>query len=152
MAKLTSNRPYLIRALYEWLADNGLTPLILVDATYPEVHVPLAHVQDGKIILNIAMAAVQELQLGNEMIEFRARFSGKPEAISVPVAAVQAIYARENSTGMAFPEEVAVDGLVDTEQDEEAVDNASKSNADAAAESKDDADKDGRRSHLRVIK
>ena len=98
----TSTRPYLIRALYEWCTDNGLTPhvVIRVDGS---VQVPLEYVKDGEIVLNISYDATSALQLGNDYIEFKARFGGQPRDIVVPVGRVVAIYARENGQGMAFP-------------------------------------------------
>ncbi len=102
---MTSTRPYLIRALYEWIEDNGLTPHILVDAEAPGVEVPRQHVHEGRIVLNINPAAVRDLRLGNDWIEFSARFGGVARVLQIPVAAVLAIYARENGQGMAFGEE-----------------------------------------------
>lgn len=102
---MTSNRPYLIRALYEWILDNDQTPYLLINAEYDNVSVPQQFVEDGKIILNIAPSAVQELELGNEWVLFSARFSGNRVDIQVPVQAVIAVYARENGQGMIFPEE-----------------------------------------------
>lgn len=105
---MSSSRPYLIRALYEWLADNDLTPYIAVDATIDNVMVPEQHVHDGQIVLNIAMSAVRELDISNEAITFSARFGGVPQHVYVPVMAVMAIYARENAQGMAFGQEPEV--------------------------------------------
>ncbi|HEY9201943.1 MAG TPA: ClpXP protease specificity-enhancing factor [Gammaproteobacteria bacterium] len=102
---MTSSRPYLIRALYQWIVDNGVTPYILVDATLDGVDVPPQHIQDNKIILNIAPMAVQGLTLGDELISFSARFSGQSVHLAVPTSAVLAIYARENGQGMMFNEE-----------------------------------------------
>ena len=102
---MTSSRPYLIRALYDWLVDNGLTPYIMVDANYPEVSVPQQFVNDGKIILNIAPSAVAALAMGNHVVEFKARFSGISHHIVVPVMAISAIYSYENGRGMVFNEE-----------------------------------------------
>lgn len=99
---MTSNRPYLLRALYEWITDNGLTPHVLVNAQLPGVEVPSSAVQKGKVVLNIATGATEQLQLENETIFFKARFSGKPHAIRIPMEAVIAIYARENGQGMMF--------------------------------------------------
>jgi stringent starvation protein B len=99
---MTSNRPYLLRALYEWIADNGLTPHILVDAEVDGVNVPDHVIQKGKVVLNIADGATEQLMLDNEIIEFKARFSGNPYQIVVPMNAVIAIYARENGQGMMF--------------------------------------------------
>ncbi len=105
----TSTRPYLIRALYEWCTDNGLTPYVavLVDDS---VRVPREYVKDGEIVLNISFDATSSLKLGNEFIEFKARFAGTPREILVPVARVIAIYARENGQGMAFPVSVPSEG------------------------------------------
>lgn len=102
---MTSSRPYLIRALYEWIIDNGSTPYILVDAEDEQVVVPRQFVEGGKIVLNINPSAVQNLELGNHFVELDARFSGTPMHVSVPVSSVLAIYARENGKGMVFSEE-----------------------------------------------
>jgi stringent starvation protein B len=102
---MTSNRPYLIRALYEWIADNNLTPHILVNAELPNVEVPQNYVHDGRIVINISPSAVRNLQLGNDSIEFSGRFAGTPHDIYIPSIAVMAIYARENGQGMVFGEE-----------------------------------------------
>jgi stringent starvation protein B len=102
----TSTRPYLIRALYEWCTDNGFTPYVavLVDET---VQVPREYVKNGEIVLNISYDATSSLKLGNDFIEFKARFAGTAREIMVPVNRVIAIYARENGQGMAFPVPVA---------------------------------------------
>lgn len=102
----TSTRPYLIRALYEWCTDNGFTPYVavLVDDT---VQVPREYVKNGEIVLNISYDATSSLKLGNDFIEFKARFAGSAREIMVPVNRVIAIYARENGQGMAFPVPVA---------------------------------------------
>ena len=102
---MTPSRPYLIRALYEWILDNGLTPYLLVDVADEAVVVPTQYVENGRIVLNVNPSAVQNLQLGNELVELDARFSGKPMHVSVPVMSVLAIYARENGKGMVFTEE-----------------------------------------------
>lgn len=102
---MTPSRPYLIRALYEWIMDNGLTPYVLVDAEAEQVVVPRQFVEGGKIVLNITPSAVQNLELGNGFVEMDARFSGAPMHVCVPVMAVLAIYARENGKGMVFAEE-----------------------------------------------
>lgn len=101
-AQGSSTRPYLVRALHEWCTDNGFTPYIavLVDA---EVNVPNEYVKNGEIVLNIGFEATTSLKLGNEFIEFKARFGGASRDIAVPVDHVIAIYARENGQGMAFP-------------------------------------------------
>jgi stringent starvation protein B len=102
---MTSNRPYLVRALYDWILDNGMTPYVLVDATRSRTVVPAQFVQDGKIVLNISPTAVRALALGNERIEFDARFGGVSMNVQVPVTSVLGIYARENGRGMLFPDE-----------------------------------------------
>ncbi|WP_455555245.1 ClpXP protease specificity-enhancing factor [Comamonas sp.] len=98
----TSTRPYLIRAIHEWCTDNGLTPYLAVKVDR-SVQVPHEFVNDGEIVLNVSYDATGSLQLGNEYIEFKARFGGKPRDIMVPVERVQAIYARESGQGMSFP-------------------------------------------------
>ena len=97
-----ATRPYLVRALYEWCTDNGFTPYVavMVDDT---VQVPREYVKDGEIVLNVSFDATSSLKLGNDFIEFKARFGGKPRDIMVPMDRVMAIYARENGQGMAFP-------------------------------------------------
>lgn len=102
---MTSNRPYLLRALYEWINDNSMTPHILVDADHEGVDVPEHAIQKGKVILNIDHAAVRELDLGNEWLTFDARFSGRQHTVSVPVEAVLAIYSKENGQGMMFAQD-----------------------------------------------
>jgi stringent starvation protein B len=102
MTTMTPNRPYLIRAMYDWICDNGLTPHMAVDALYPGIRVPQEFVQNGQIVLNLAPQAVQGLVAGNEEILFSARFGGIPRNLVVPVGAVLAIYAKENGEGMAF--------------------------------------------------
>ena len=107
-ADLPSTRPYLIRALYDWCSDNGFTPYVAVKVD-ASVQVPREYVQGGEIVLNVSMDATSSLKLGNEFIEFRARFGGQPRDIMVPIDRVMAIYARENGQGMAFPVQDAQD-------------------------------------------
>ena len=102
---MTSHRPYLLRALYEWIADNDMTPHLLVDATREGVQVPMHAVSEGKIVLNVAQQAVSGLEMTNDRIRFSARFGGVSQSVSVPVPAVVAIYARETGQGMVLPEE-----------------------------------------------
>jgi len=110
---MTSNRPYLLRALYDWIGDNDMTPHILVDAGFPGVEVPDQAVQKGKVILNIDQAAVRDLQLGNDWLAFNARFSGRSFNVSVPVEAVLAIYSKENGQGMMFAQQDGSDSPED---------------------------------------
>lgn len=100
--KMTSSRPYLLRAIYQWLVDNRLTPYLMVDTTHAQVRVPERFIEDNQIILNVAEDAVRDLQLGNELIEFMAQFSGVVHQIVIPVKSVKAIYAFENGRGMVF--------------------------------------------------
>ena len=100
---MTPNRPYLLRAIYDWISDNDLTPYILVDAGFAGVQVPPQVVKNGQVVLNLAMRAVANLDLGNDWISFQARFSGASQSIQIPVPAVLALYAQENGQGMMFP-------------------------------------------------
>ncbi|TAK38214.1 MAG: ClpXP protease specificity-enhancing factor [Lysobacteraceae bacterium] len=102
---MSSHRPYLLRALYEWISDNDMTPHLLVDATQPGVRVPAHTINDGKVVLNIAARAVAHLDMDNDAVAFTARFGGVSHAVIVPVGAVLAIYARETGQGMALPPE-----------------------------------------------
>jgi stringent starvation protein B len=102
---MTSNRPYLLRAVHEWICDNGLTPHIVVDAAKPGVQVPPQAISEGRVVLNLAPRAVARLEIGNDAITFMARFGGVSQPVNVPIAAVQAIYARENGQGMLLAED-----------------------------------------------
>jgi stringent starvation protein B len=102
---LSSTRPYLIRAMHEWMTDNAETPLIVVNAESEGVVVPAEHVADGRIVLNIAWAATQNLLMENDVITFQARFGGVPHAVSLPITAVIGLYARESGQGMVFQDE-----------------------------------------------
>lgn len=106
---MTSSRPYLLRALYQWIVDNGMTPYLLVDASRDNVTVPLEHVEDGRIILNTGPMAVTGLVLGDEEVTFSARFSGRAFSVYLPMASVMAIYTKENGQGMMFGEETPGD-------------------------------------------
>lgn len=102
---MTSNRPYLLRAVHEWICDNGLTPYVVIDATRSGVQVPPQSITDGRVVLNLAPRAVAKLEIGNDMITCMARFGGASHPIAVPLAAVQAIYAHENGQGMLLAED-----------------------------------------------
>ncbi|WP_165466648.1 ClpXP protease specificity-enhancing factor [Enterobacter cloacae] len=121
MSQLSPRRPYLLRAFYEWLLDNQLTPHLVVDVTLPGVQVPMEYARDGQIVLNIAPRAVGNLELANDEVRFNARFGGVPRQVSVPLAAVLAIYARENGAGTMFEPEAAYDEDVASLNDEESV-------------------------------
>ncbi|MCC5852782.1 MAG: ClpXP protease specificity-enhancing factor [Alkalimonas sp.] len=143
---MTPNRPYLLRAFYEWIVDNDCTPYLVVDAEYPETRVPQQFVQNGQIVLNLAPSAVAQMQMGNEVISCSARFGGHPFALQVPVRAVLAIYAKENGAGTVFT-------LEDDEgfEQEPSLEPAAPAKADSKSEpeSKTPAKKKG---HLTVIK
>ena len=102
---MTSNKPYLLRALFDWICDNHFTPHLLVDTTGDDLSVPLEYVEDNRIVLNISPGAVRDLDLSNDYINFKARFSGQSMNVYFPTSSVLAIYARENGRGMIFPEE-----------------------------------------------
>lgn len=143
MAQMTSNRPYLVRALYDWIGDNGLTPYLLVDAGQPGVRVPPQAVKDGRVVLNIAQRAVGRLELGDDVVSFQARFGGVSTLVVAPMDAVLAIYAMENGQGMLFPPADAQAAVL--------ADGAGTS----APEPEPEPPKDGkptRGPHLRVIK
>lgn len=137
---MTARRPYLVRAVFEWILDNELTPHLVVDADYPDCQVPWQFVQDGQIILNIAPSAVSNFTMDNDSVAFNARFSGKPHRVIVPMGAVMALYARENGAGSIFEPEASYD--------QTAAEAAAK--AEAKQSQADDNKPAG--SHLRVIK
>jgi len=100
---MLSSRPYLVRAINDWIVDSGLTPHLLVSAEFPGLDVPASSIQDGRVVLNISPSAVRDLLIDDAMVTFVARFGGISRAVSVPIAAVEAVYARENGRGMMFP-------------------------------------------------
>lgn len=104
---MTPSRPYLLRALYEWIVDNQMTPYLLVDAEREAAQIPKEFIENGKIVFNVGPTAVQHLDLANEGVAFDARFGGVPRSVSIPINAIMAIYARENGKGMVFTEEDA---------------------------------------------
>jgi stringent starvation protein B len=152
MKTITPNRPYLLRAYYEWLMDNHFTPHVVVDAFVKGTLVPQQFVKDGQIVLNIATGAVVNLQMNNDAVEFSARFGGVPQQVYLPMAAIIAIYARENGAGTVFDMEDAY--AIDDEDTEvfspnlASVDTKSKE----AKKPQPSDDKSKRRSHLTVIK
>lgn len=145
MKPLTPNRPYLLRAYYDWLMDNQLTPHVVVDAFVKGTQVPQQYVKDGQIVLNIAAGAVGNLQISNEFVEFNARFGGVPQQVMLPMAAIVAIYARENGAGTVFD-------IEDAYLEEEDVDSVLSvvDTTDSPTEPTDQPPK--RRSHLTVVK
>lgn len=134
---MTPSRPYLIRALYDWIIDNGLTPYLLVDASRDGLRAPMEYADNGRLVLNISGRAVRELQLGNELITFSGRFGGAALDVEVPVRAVMAIYARENGQGMLFN---------DTDDD------PPPSGGGESGQSTDNHAKTSRQPNLRVVK
>ena len=110
---MNSSRPYLVRALYEWIVDNNCTPHILVNAEYAGVKVPAGFAKDGQIVLNVSPNAVRYLQMENAAVSFEGRFGGVPQSLYIPIQALMAIYARENGQGMVFE----VDGEDEGEED-----------------------------------
>lgn len=155
-------KPYLLRALYEWCTDNGYTPHIAVRVDN-QTRVPRQFVHNDEIVLNISFEATSQLQMGNEWIEFSARFSGKAHKIEVQVANVLAIYARENGQGMAFPVEAAVGAGSGAPAESVVSDEALADDADVAARtsaekdegdgsSSDDGSKGAGKGHLKIVK
>jgi stringent starvation protein B len=113
MQEMTPNQPYLLRAFYDWIIDNDLTPYMVIDVNYPNVQVPTKFINNGQIVLNLSPSACVNFKMDLEYIEFQARFSGQPMNVSFPVASVSAVYAKENGAGTAFtvpepPENVEV--------------------------------------------
>ncbi len=148
---MTSHRPYLLRALWEWIADNGMTPHLLVDATLSGVRVPPQTVKDGKVVLNIADRAVSRLEIGNDLVTFSARFAGMSHPVSVPVPAILAIYARETGQGMALPEEMVPSGAqANTSSAQTAA--SSELEEDTGSPPGDDTPPPRRGAHLRIVK
>src|SRR3546814_10441902 len=143
---MTSHRPYLLRALYEWIADNGMTPHVLVDATQAGVRVPPHHVKDGRVVLNIADRAVARAEMDNDSIRFTARFGGGSHPVTVPNSAVLAIHSRETGQGMALPADVGGNG----EPAQFGVDPAADAPAPATGGPADDHPPPRRGGHLRV--
>ena len=133
---MSSNRPYLLRALYQWIDDNNMTPHLLVDATREGVQVPSSTIKDGRVVLNIAARAVAQLDMGNREVRFKARFGGVSQSVIVPLSAVLAIYAQETGQGMMLPE----DGGTMADDD----------GPDDTPEPSDEGPKRG--GHLRVVK
>ena len=157
--QVTSQRPYLLRAIYEWIVDNGMTPHVLVDATLPGVRVPKHAVQDGRIVLNIADRAVGRLRMDNEALTFSARFGGINQNVVVPMYAVVALYTRETGQGIRMPEDELPD--LEADEDDDQLDPRIiallEDDDDAAPPPQDDGPDDTpppprRGGHLRVVK
>lgn len=142
---MLSNKPYLIRAFFEWIVDSKCTPFIVINANFPRCKVPQDFIEDGQITLNISPEAIRELKLGNELVEFRASFTGIVHIISAPVKAVLAIYAHENGQGMFF----------DFEEDEGASESesgwGSSVSADQSTETVSNLENKKKPSHLKLV-
>ncbi|PID46723.1 MAG: ClpXP protease specificity-enhancing factor [Proteobacteria bacterium] len=145
---MTSRSPYLMRAIHDWILDNGLTPYVLIDATQPNVDVPWDYVEDGRIILNISPSAANQFLIDNDGLSFDARFAGKPSAVFAPISAVKAIYAAENGEGMGFDALPAAEAAESQEVDSEVESSEPDSNPDPEPP-KPPA---GKRPALRVVK
>ncbi len=141
--RMTSHRPYLLRALVEWINDNNMTPHILVDAGLPGVQVPSSAIKDGRVVLNIAERAVVGLMVDNDGVSFTARFGGVSYPVQVPMPAVLAVYARETGQGMALPDDIpGAGGEPPTDDD-----------TPPSGQGPEDAPPTpGKRPHLRVVK
>lgn len=102
MQDMTPNQPYLLRAFYDWIVDNSLTPYMVVDTSFADVQVPMQFVKDGQIVLNVSPNACVNFNMDADSVQFQARFSGQPMLVSYPCIAVGAIYAKENGAGTVF--------------------------------------------------
>ncbi len=144
---MTSSRPYLLRAFYEWILDNNFTPYIVLNADHPDVCVPTEFVENGRIVLNISPNSIKGLLMANDHVEFSARFKGVPYNIYAPCRAVEAIYAKENGRGMVFK---------DDEENEDETPPPSgggpKAVKSSDSKSKDTKSKGGKRPTLTVVK
>jgi stringent starvation protein B len=116
---MKSSKPYLVRAIYEWITDNNLTPYVAVDTCIPETVVPQEYIENDRIVLDISPAATNNLVIGNDSLEFKARFSGVVRDIYIPITAVMVIYAQENNRGMAFPPEEYAELYEDSPENED---------------------------------
>ncbi|KGA36516.1 ClpXP protease specificity-enhancing factor [Pectobacterium brasiliense] len=163
LSQLSPRRPYLLRAFYDWLLDNQLTPHLVVDVTLPDVMVPMEFARDGQIVLNIAPRAVGGLELADDSVRFNARFGGVPRQVYVPMAAIMAIYARENGAGTMFESEPAYESAGEYEDFQEGIPSSGRvmSVVDSSPDSEapDDGSDDeppqppkGGRPSLRVVK
>lgn len=140
---MTSTRPYLIRAFYEWIVDNNCTPHIVVNADVDGIDVPREYISSGQIVFNIAMSAVQDLVLGNDIISFQARFKGIARKVLIPISSIVGIYTGENGRGMVFNDE-------DVEPPPEEEITPKKDTA--GSKSKGSSKRGGKPSHLTVVK
>lgn len=149
---MTSTRPYLIRAFYDWIIDNDCNPYIVINANYENVNVPEEYVEAGQIVLNIAVSAVNGLVLGDQAIEFQARFGGKVRQIYAPINAIVAIYAKENGRGMVFTEEEEEEGTPPSPPPPTTSGGKDKNTAKDKSNTKKGGKASGGHPHLTVIK
>ncbi|WP_026052544.1 ClpXP protease specificity-enhancing factor [Gayadomonas joobiniege] len=147
---MTNCKPYLLRAIYQWIEDNACTPYLLVDANYPGVQVPFEYVKDGQIVLNVSSSATGNFVIGDQDVEFNARFGGTPRHLIVPVAAILFLYAKENGEGMPFAPEAYPEASADKNISLQQVD--SGSDIEQGDTEKSETAKNNKVSHLKVIK
>lgn len=151
----SSRRPYLIRAIYDWVLDNGLTPYLLVAADEPDVEVPTQYVgDDGKIVMNLSPTAVRGLDLGNDVVRFEARFSGTPHHVFIPTGAVLAVYAKETGEGMLFGDPESSNGEDDEQADQPLPESSDvdESSDDGPDDTPPGAGGGRKRGHLTIVK
>lgn len=141
VSNMTSNKPYLVGAFYDWISDNDLTPYIVVDVNVYGVLVPMNYVADGQIVLNIASSAVGSISMGETAIEFSARFGGKLEHMTVPYGAIGAIYAKENGAGTSLPIEHPSDEEIEVPSTSEALPEKAKTSLSSVTSEDGDRDK-----------
>lgn len=149
---MNSSRPYLIRAIYEWIADNDKTPYLLVDASRDDLDAPIEYAEEGRLVLNASPRAVQGLSMGNDVIRFSARFGGVARGVTLPVGAVMAVYARENGQGMLFGSEAEEEAEHDTDQTQSVNSAQDPEGVDSSADSSNSSSDGKQRPHLRVVK
>ncbi len=147
---MNSCKPYLVRAIYDWIMDNKCTPYLLVDAEFPGVQVPFEYVKDGQIVLNISAGATGGLMLGDDAVEFNARFGGEPRHLIVPMSAILFIYAKENGEGMPFPPEPKPE--LEDVSDEPEFTTVDGNKSETESDDKKTTEKTNKVSHLKVIK
>lgn len=142
---MKSNKPYLIRAFYDWIVDNDCTPFVIINADHSEAKIPTEFIEDGQITLNIAPLAIRDLVIGNEFLEFRASFSGVVRLISAPIQSILAIYADENGQGMFFDFEE--EGEIEWGDDE----SSSRGGSSQTNKNNNKKEKNKRPSHLTLV-
>lgn len=153
---LLPKRPYILKAYFDWLVDNDLTPYLVVNADYPEVKVPMEYVKDGQIVLNLSLNATGNLQLTQDFIQFNARFRGIVQDIFIPMGAALAIYARENGDGVMFEPEAVYDIVAVAEEQPEnfvtVVDEKTEKKSPHSANNGATSSHKKSSSHLRIVK